>query len=115
MKWAIFLLIMTSLPVGSAAHAEVTIECGGHIGALNDYTQWDLKISGNGGELGGRHYSVRETKRFYVLTRPGSEIQIDKLTKGYVEWGSKGRKAPPIEWSRNVLGEGCDIPKTEPK
>lgn len=114
MKRAAFFLTIILPLVAGPVRADIVIECAGHDRALNDYSQWDLKISGKVADVWGKHFSVAETKRYFILTRPDSQIRIDKITKRYVAWGPKGKKAPPIEWSRNVLGEGCDIPKLAP-
>lgn len=115
MMRAFFPLTSLLLLATSPARADIAIECAGHNRAANDYSQWDVKISGKDADSGGMHFSVVETKRYYILTRPGLQIQIDKVAKRYVMWGPKGKKAPPIESSRNVFGEGCDIPKLGPK
>lgn len=93
------------------ARADITIACGGYSPAINDYVEWDLKIAGTGADRSGEHFNAAETKNSYILTRPGTEIRINKRTKSYVIYGPDGPKAPATEWSRKVPGEGCDIPK----
>ena len=111
MRAKIFLLI-PFLFVTAPAHADIVIGCGGYNPSINDHVEWELKISGAGADFEGKHYSVSETKRFFVLTEPGSQIRINKVTKSYVILGRKGQKVPAVEWSRKVPGEGCEIPKS---
>lgn len=94
------------------AHADITIACGGYKPAINDHVEWDMTITGALADWGdGQRFKARETKNFYVLTRPSTEIRINKTTKSYVIYGPRGQKAHAVEWSRKVLGEGCEIPK----
>jgi hypothetical protein len=107
-----FALVMI-FPLGAIpADAAITIACGGYDPTINDHVEWDMIITGGQADWGeGQHFEARETKGFYVLTRLGTEIRINKATKSYVMYGPKGRKARAVEWSRKVSGEGCEIPK----
>src|SRR5215831_13656996 len=111
MRAKIFLLI-PFLFVTAPAHANIVIACGGYNPSINDHVEWELTIIGASADFEGMHYLVSETKRFIVLTRPGSQIRINKAAKSYVILGPKGRKAPAVEWSRKVPGEGFKIPKS---
>ncbi len=98
------------------ARANIVVACGGYSPSINDHVEWGMTITGSLADWGnGQHFKVRETKGFYILTRPGTEIRIDKTTKSYIIYGPKGQKARAIEWSRKVPGEGCEIPKITPR
>jgi hypothetical protein len=107
MKRIHFFLMATGLFLAGPAHADISIGCGGYNVAANDHVEWELKINGKDANLDGKHFSVVETKRYFILTRSDSQIRIDKTTKRYVMWGPKGKKARPIEWAGK--DEGCDI------
>jgi len=111
-QWRELALVMAFLFGTVSAHANIIIACGGYSPPINDHVEWDMTITGAQADWGrGQHFKARETKGFYVLTRPGSEIHINKAAKSYVMYDPKGRKARPIEWSRNIPGEGYEIPK----
>jgi hypothetical protein len=88
---ALFLLATTN------ANADIYIGCGGYDPSINDHVEWDLKISGKGTGLAGKHFSVLETRRFFFLTGSTSQIRINKVTKRYMIFSPKGPKAPAIE------------------
>ena len=93
----------------SQAHADVKVVCGGYSPAINDHVEWELKIAGGDADFDGKHFKVLETKKFFVLTGPHSQIRINKPKESYVILGPKGTRGPAIEWSRKVPGEGCEI------
>jgi hypothetical protein len=105
-------LIAGLIFAATPAHADITIVCGGYAPKINDHVEWELRISGTEADWGdGKRFKASETRRFYIVTRPGTEIRINKAAKSYVMYGPMGAKAAPIEWSRKVSGEGCEIPK----
>jgi hypothetical protein len=105
-------LATASLLGAIPAHANIVIACGGYSPSINDHVEWDMTITGAQADWGeGPHFKATETKGFYILTRPGTEIRINKAAKSYVTYGPRRQKARAIEWSRKVPGEGCEIPK----
>jgi len=105
-------LAMVSLLGSLPAHANIVIACGGYKPAINDHVEWDVTITGAHADWGEEpRFKAQELGGFYVLTRPGTEIRINKIAKSYVIYGPKGPKARAIQWSRKVPGEGCEIPK----
>ena len=112
MRWRLDgTLLVGSIFAAVPAHADITIACGGYAPSINDHVEWELTIRGTEADRDSEHFKAIETKRFYILTKPGTEIRINKATKSYVTYGPKGPKAPALEWSRKVPGEGCEIPK----
>jgi hypothetical protein len=108
---AVFSLLVSSPAVAAQGQAETLIGCGGYSPKLNDHVEWDVKIVGSDADRGDEHFKVSETKSLFVLKGRRSQIRINKATKSYVTLGSN--KAP-LEWSRNVPGEGCDISESAP-
>jgi hypothetical protein len=109
------LLLVTAFLSATATaptYADIVISCGGYSPSINDHVEWDMTIIGAQADWDeGQHFKARETKGFYVLTRPGTEVHINKAAKSYVMYGPRGQKAHAIEWSRKVSVEGCEIPK----
>ena len=93
------------------AHADVVIGCGGYDPKINDHVEWEVKINGPTADFDGEQFKVSETKNFFILIGPHSQIRINKKKKSYVILGLKGKRAPALEWSRRVPGEGCEISK----
>jgi hypothetical protein len=93
------------LLVCSPAHA-LEIKCGGYSADINDHVEWAIKVVGADGDEAGLHFKVRQTPRFFILTRLHTRTVIDRKAATCVVYGPTGKA---IEWSRKTPGEGCDF------
>jgi hypothetical protein len=100
-------VLLGLLLVCSPAHA-LEVTCGGYNPDINDHVEWATKIVGAEGDEAGLHFKVRQTQRFFILTRLHTRTVIDRRAATYVVYGPAGKA---IEWSRKTLGEGCDFSK----
>jgi hypothetical protein len=99
-------LSMVCIAAATQGSAAIPLACNGYSVFLNDHVEHEGQIVGNTAIFDGERYRVIRTSKVFVLTRHNSEIRINRVSRKYVMYGPKGRKAPPAEYSERG-GGGC--------